>query len=146
MASERDLKKHFEAILGRELVGGFGDEVALRETLGLYTTEQGHATSRHIGVTGSATKHCGEMPLITVGGLTFVGADGKAELRLNDFHCEGGRFLQPVIVVATPHASSPVFVTAVPTIIDSGNDVQIVLHTWSHDGAPAPNVLVAVIL
>jgi hypothetical protein len=37
---------------------------------------------------------------------------------------------------------SPVFVTAVPTIIDGGGDVQIVLHTWAADGAPAPNVLV----
>jgi hypothetical protein len=30
MGSERDLKKHFEAILGRDLVGGFGGEIALK--------------------------------------------------------------------------------------------------------------------
>jgi hypothetical protein len=39
VANERDLKNHFEAILGRELAGGFGGEVALRETVGLYSVE-----------------------------------------------------------------------------------------------------------
>ncbi|MGQ3684250.1 MAG: hypothetical protein ACUBOA_04440 [Candidatus Loosdrechtia sp.] len=139
---QHDLKEHFEAILGRELVGGFGDEVALRETVGLYSIEQGNATSREIGVTGSSTKRCGQSSLLTVGGLSFVGVQGKAESRLSDFHCERLRFLHPVIVAATPRTPSPVFVTAVPTIIDNGGDVQIVLHTWAPDGSPAPNVLV----
>lgn len=140
--NQRDLKKHFEAILGRELVGGFGDEVALRETLGLYSIEEGNATSREIGVTGSSTKRCGKSSLLSIGGLSLVGVQGKAELRLGDFHCERLGFLHPVIVVATSRTTSPVFVTAVPTIIDNGRDVQIVLHTWAPDGSPAPNVLV----
>lgn len=142
MARQRDLKKHFEAILGRDLVGEFADGVVLRETVGLYSIEQGNATSKEIGVTGSSTKRCGQSSLLTVGGLSFVGADGKAELRLSDFHCARQTFLHPVIVVATPQTSSPVFVTAVPTILVNPGDVQIVLHTWSADGSPAPNVLV----
>jgi len=145
VAGQRDLKKHFEAILGRELVGGFGGEVALRETLGLSSlNEQGRAASKDIGVTGSSTKRCAQANLLTVAGLSFVGAEGKAEVRLSDFHCHGVSPLDPVFIVATPRMPSPVFVTAVPTIIDHGNagDVQIVLHTWGPGGAPAPNVLV----
>ena len=141
MTTQRDLKKHFEAIVGRELEGGFGDEVALRETIGLYSSEQGNATSREIGVTGSSAKGCGQALLLTVAGLSFVG-QGKAELHLSDYHCARVGFRHPVIVVATPRTPSPVFVTAVPTIIDGGRDVEIVLHAWGPDGSPAPNVLV----
>jgi hypothetical protein len=142
MVGQRDLKKHFEAILGRDLVHGSGGEVVLRETVGLHSRDEGAATSRDIVVTGSSTKRCAKTSLFLVGGLSFVGAAGTAELRLSDFHCGQMGFLEPVIVVATPRIASPVFVTAFPTIIDNGRDIQIALHAWAAGGAPAPNLLV----
>lgn len=140
----RDLKKHFEAILGRELAGAVGGEVVLRETVGLYSVEDpGFGASRNIDVTGGSRKSCGITRLLTVAGLSSVGAEGKATLRLSDFHCQAeAQFLDPALVVATPRTPSPVFVTAISQIIDSGGDVQIVLHTWDKDGDAAPNVLV----
>lgn len=142
MPDKRDLKKHFEAILGHPVVGGFGDVITLRETVGLYSTEAGHVTSREIVFNGGSRKSCSPAPILSIGGLSFVGADGKAELLLSDFHCERFGYRHPVIVVATPQTASPVFVTAVPSIVNSGNDVKIQLHTWAAGGAPAPNVLV----
>jgi hypothetical protein len=144
MAKQRDLKKHFEAILGRELAGGFGGEVALRETVGLSVVqEDGATTTREIGVTGNSAMRCGKTRLLTVAGLSFVGSEGKATLRLSDFHCRGPSYLDPAFVVATPNMPSSIFVTAIPAIIDNGLDVQIVLHTWAAGGDPAPNVLVS---
>ena len=139
----RHLKKHFEAILGRELAGAVGGEVVLRETVGLYSDENGSAASSDIGIAGGSRKSCHITRLLTVAGLSFVGAEGKATLRLSDFHCQAhAEFLDPALVVATPRTPSPVFVTAISQIIDSGGDVQIVLHTWDKDGAAAPDVLV----
>jgi hypothetical protein len=142
MPNKRDLKKHFEAIVGHDLAGGFGDVVTLREAVGLYSTEQGNATSHELVFNGGFVKRCNPAPLLTVGGLSFVGASGEAVVLLSNFHCERVNFRQPVIVVATPRTASAVFVTAVPTIIDNGNDVRIELHTWAAGGAPAPNILV----
>jgi hypothetical protein len=143
MSDKRDLKKHFQAIVGHELAGGFGDVLTLRQSVGLYSTEQGHVTSTELVFNGPPSTSCDTAPLLTVGGLSFVGAGGTSDVLLSNFHCERLSFLQPVIVVATPRTASPVFVTAIPTIINSGADVKIALHTWAAGGAPAPNVLVA---
>lgn len=144
MANKRDLTKHFEAIVGREVIGAFADELALTFPVGLYSREEGTVTFSEFGVTGSTLKSCRESSLFTVSGHSVVRTEGKEELRLSDFHCERlVGFLSPVIVVATPREDRPVFVTAVPTIIDKGTDVRIVLHTWAADGSPATNVSVA---
>jgi hypothetical protein len=137
---ERDLKKHFEAIIGTKLESEFPDEIVLRERIAIYTEEKGKYTSRHIGTTGNATKACADTQFLDISGIARTGKDGTVKLMLSDFHCVSSRrrFEWPAIVVATPRGRSPVFVTAQASPTSDRKDVIIKIATWDASGSPAP--------
>jgi hypothetical protein len=143
MPSQKDLRKHFEAIVGHKLVGQFADEILLRQNVGLHSAEQGSVVSAEIGGTGNPNRRCAQTSILVVSGLSVVDADGSSEIRMSQFLCGQIAPASPVIFLATPQTSQPVFVTAEPAIIENGSDVRVVLRTWGPDGAPAPNTLVA---
>ncbi len=140
-----DLRKHFEAIIGREFVDLSDGEILLRDSTGLWSVEQGHETSREIGTTGSSTKACGSRGLFSVGGLTATGPDGKAEFFLSEHHCADIVPKHPLILVATAQSQDPVFVTtrAFEATNDNGfKDVRIEIYTWGPGGDPAGSRLI----
>jgi hypothetical protein len=141
-AGERDLTKHFEAILGREIDVEDAAIVLLREYLGSYWTERGSRTSREVGTTGSSSKRCSTVDLLTVDGLAATRADGTREFLVSDFHCLDVSVRQPIIALATVQRRSPVFVTIRATATPDARDVRIEIFTWNPDGSPAGNVLV----
>jgi hypothetical protein len=146
---ERDLRRHFEAILGHELEDIFEGEIALRERIAVWSEkyDNGHITSREIGTTGQSTKACGNAGVFFIGGQTVTGSDGKVEFLLSDYHCFFARETGssniatfPIIFVATPQSREPVFVTTRTTAVFKGGsftDVKIEIYTWDHSGAPA---------
>jgi hypothetical protein len=150
MAHKQNLKKHFEAILGRELADLSDGEILLRESTGLFSYEEGQGTSREIGTEGDSTKACGKHLLLSIGGMTATGPNGKAEFFISDFHCFGGRDnsiapRHPIILVATAQSPEPVFVTTrtfIATKNDGFRDVKVELYTWEPGGNPARSKLV----
>lgn len=145
MASKLDLRKYFEAILGREFVDLSDGEVLLRESTGLFSDDRGQEISREINSTGDSTKACGERRLLSVGGNTVTGTDGKAEFFLSDFHCNSIVPKNPIILVATAQSQDPVFVTTRAFLIkreDGVKDVRIEIYTWEPTGTPAQFKLV----
>lgn len=144
MTKQHDLKKHFEAILGRELVPLEEGVVVLRERIASYTTDDGSTTSREIGTTGDSTKACGTADLLDVSGVAHTGEDGTTEFMLSEFFCDfSGRdilsFRFPANFVATPRSLGPVFVTALATPTSDRTDVRVRVATWDASGSPAPN-------
>jgi hypothetical protein len=156
MAKKLDLKRHFEAILGREFVDLSDGEILLKDFTGLSSMEESDQvrsfysqTSRDIGTTGDSTKTCAPAKLISVGGLTATDTDGKAEFLLSEHHCFNQIAVKhPIIFVATAQSQDPVFVTTrtfeVATIenLKIPTDVRIEIYTWEPGGAPAKNKLV----
>lgn len=156
MAEDTGRKKLFEDLLGHDLEeGDLPTEVIVRETHGLNTEDyQAEVVSRDIGTTGESTKSCSTTNVMDVSGIFRVGQSGVAKFRLSDYFCrplsltEGRDFHRPIVFVATPYASRPTFVTAVPTIVADGgvdqygNDVEIEVFTWDAAGnATGPVVL-----
>ena len=143
MADKRDTQKYVESILGHVPVGS----VTLDEPIALYTTEEGKRRSDEYRVFQDGTirrvKICRQADLLTVSGITLTQSDGTIDLLLSDFHCERISVLDPVILIATARTSSPVFVTAVPDVIDGGSDVRIIANAWRAGGDPAANIQVA---
>lgn len=141
MAEKRDIKKHFEAILGRQLDIDLDGEVVIRSPVGVNTFEpDGSITSRDIGTTGASTKACGSARVLDVSGTARIGSDGTAKFVLSDFHCvEGSVYHHPVNFVATPQSHSPVYLTSVQTLTSNRRDVTITVHAWDMNGTPAPN-------
>jgi hypothetical protein len=143
MAKKCDPQKHVEAILGH---GPFGS-VFLEEPISLYSTEEGKRRSDEYQVFPDGTirrvKVCRQASLLTVSGIARTKSDGTTELLLSKFHCESISVRDPVIFIATARTSSPVFVTAVPEVIDGGNDVRIIVNAWQAGGDPAAKIPVA---
>jgi len=143
MADKEVTRKYLEAILGHGPVGS----IILEEPIALYTTEDGKRRSDEYKVFQDGTirrvKLCRQASLLTVSGITLTQSKGTIELLLSDFHCESIFVLDPVILIATARTSSPVFVTAVPEVIDGGNDVRIIANAWQAGGDPAANIPVA---
>jgi hypothetical protein len=154
MPDERDLRAHFEAILGRGLVGG--EVVLLRERVALHAWHRdaapsgqqsvfpGGVTSREIGTTGSSTKGCGKHDVLDVGGRSLTGRDGTVEFLLSDFYCPPRRGLaleEPVTIVATPQSETAVYLTTRRRLVGpsggSFNDVSIRVTAWDSDGNSA---------
>jgi hypothetical protein len=154
MPDERDLRAHFEAILGRDLVGG--ELVLLRERVALHAWHRdsppssqsafpGGVTSREIGTTGSSTKGCGKHDVLDVGGRSRTERDGKVEFLLSDFYCTSRREVvwlhEPVTVVATPQSETAVYLTTRRRLVgqsgEPSTDVAIQVFAWGSDGSPA---------
>ena len=141
--NKRDLKKHFEAILGRDLGPEVSGEVALREQVASYTKAEGSTTSREIGTTGSARKFCAAADLLDVSGRARTGEDGTTEFMLIDFFCDFSgsdtlEFQYPVNFVATPLPQTPVFLTGGALLTSDRSGVKIRVATWDPSGSPAP--------
>lgn len=144
MTKQRNLKKHFEAILGRELEAPEPGDVVLRDRIASYTAAEGSITSREIGTTGDSTKACSAANLLDVSGVARTGEDGTAEFMLSDFFCEflgknRPSFQFPVNFVATPRSLTPVFVTGLARPTSGRKDVRIRVAAWAASGTPAPN-------
>jgi hypothetical protein len=141
----RDLKKHFEAIVGREIALEEAGYVTLRDFVASYTKHKGSYTSREIGTSGNSTKGCGIADLLDVSGLARTGQDGAAEFLLSDFVCQvcrrndALRFEFPVNLVATPRSRSAVFLTTLASPTADRSDVKIRATSWNADGSPASN-------
>jgi len=140
-----NLKKHFEAILGRDLVGPEAGLVVVREHVGAYTRDKGQGMSREIGTTGASTRVCRNTDLLDVDGISFTGSDGSVTFLLSDYQCLGDDdsallLHRPLIVLVTPHSSVPVFTTVETTLIRNGHDARIIVSSWKPNGEPAPRV------
>jgi hypothetical protein len=139
MDKQRDLTKHYEAILGTKLPFDPG-VITLREEIGTYSVSGGSIVSRSLVFNGPPEKRCGPTQLLDVAGAGFTGAQAKVEFRLSSFHCERGAVLHPVNFLCTPLSDTPVFLTASRAIIAGDPaDLQITVRSWDPDGAPAPN-------
>lgn len=140
MATERDLTKHFEAILGRPLDIDLDGSITLRARVGISTRElEGSIASREIGTTGASTKGCTSSWVLDVSGFARTSADGTVEFLLSDFHCRELGFAYPVNLVATPRARSPVYLTYVGAVTSGWKDVKITVYAWDATGTPAPH-------
>jgi hypothetical protein len=143
MAEQKDLKKHFEAILGRPFDLEDGGPVKLREDVGFRTFQlDGYITSREIGTTGEATKRCRSSFILDVRGSSITGNNGTVEFPLSDFVClgEGLTFKHPINFVATPRSRSPIYLTCRHRIAEDEFDVSIQVFAWNSSGAPASGV------
>jgi hypothetical protein len=141
MSEERSLERHFEAILGRDLVPDLDREIAVRELVSVYSRESGFRVSRDTGTTGSVSKGCAEHDgvILEVSGFAVTGADGMASFLLSDFHCDLPVSTErPVNLVATPRSRTPVFLTSEPSIVPG--DVQITVRAWNVSGVPAAGI------
>jgi hypothetical protein len=49
-------------------------------------------------------------------------------------------FAEPINVVATPRAESPLFLTVTYSLVPEGTDIQITVFSWDANGVAAPNV------
>jgi hypothetical protein len=141
MAREADVRKAFEAILGRDLETDVGDEVLLREAVAVWTVIENDAsiTSREIGTTGSSTKACrGNVNALDVGGTARTTSNGTVKFRLSDFYCgTGGKyFLRPINFVGTCQSKAAVFLTSFQTLTASFDDVEITAFAWDANGKP----------
>ena len=136
-----ELAKHYEALLGREVGVEELAEIVFRVTVGLYTVEDGRRTSRSIAGGLPPIKSCDRAKIHTISGIATTRADGKIAFKLSDFHCSVMAPVAPVILVATAHTRSPVFVTTFTTLTDGANpDVNIELFSWNQNGNPAGGV------
>ena len=144
MAGQHDLKKHFEAILGREIKAPEEGDVVVRERIASWATDEGSTTSREIGTTGDSTKACVAADLLDVSGVAVTGEEGTTEFMLSEFFCDFSEdnvlsFQYPVNFVATPRSLTPVFVTARARPTTDRRDVSIEVATWEPKGSPAPS-------
>lgn len=151
----RDLRKHFEAILGYE-IGEIEDRVfALRSRTAIWSKEldSAHLTSREFGTTGDSTKACFKLPVLSISGLTLTGSDGKAEFLLSEYYCLPAvgageppeSPTSPIIFVATAQSRDPVFVTTLVSEVSAPGvttDVRVEIFTWKPNGSPAGSKLV----
>jgi hypothetical protein len=144
VSNGKDVKAHFEAILGWEIADDLDATIAIRETLGAYARESGPRVARDIGTTGASTKGCtGEGGMLDISGIAVTKADGTATFRLSDYHCVDLIAVeQPLNLVATARTGAPVFVTAQHSVSSDRRDVEITLMAWNARGEPVPGVAV----
>ena len=146
---KRDLRAHFEAILGHDLAEIGDGEIGLRYRVGLWSQEleTGNVSTREIGTSGDSRLSCGKLSLFSAAAQTTTGEDGKADFMLSEYICPplGMVHQLPLIFVATPHEQQPVFVTVNHLLVvpdDAPRDFRIQLYTWEAGGAPAKKISV----
>ncbi len=142
MTEDDSVRRHFEAILGRDVaIDPTGQEVVLRDVIASYSWTEGQVTSRHIGTTGQSTKACRSVRLLDVSGMSYTGSHGTVQFELNDYFCgdSDSSGLHPMNFVATPRSRQPVLLTAMRSLT-AGQGVQIEVMTWDATGNPAPNI------
>ena len=147
---KRDLRNHFEAILGHEIADIEAGLIGLGYRTGLWSQEleTGHVTSKDIHTNGNSRTVCGESLLFSVGGQTTTDNSGKADFLLSEYHCGSLGFgfgmtpQLPIIFVASAQSPDPVpvFVTTYAFgIVSNGaiEDFRVHIYTWEPNGAPA---------
>jgi hypothetical protein len=95
-------------------------------------------------------KDCSIVRLLEAAGVSSTLADGKRVFQVSDVVCPEGvlwSFGEPINVVATPLAESPILLTMTYSLISQGPDpsfqpdVQMTIFAWNADGSPAPNIM-----
>jgi hypothetical protein len=157
MAEKKDLKKHFEAILGRKLELPGNGGIVTREQVGTsidfslppdssQIRVEVEVTSRDIAITGESKKICNNgYSILDVSGGAVTGADGSVTFPIADYYCYGQKeFYYPVNFVATPQSSTPVYLTSNVLLTGSGSNVLIntliTVYAWNKTGDPAPGI------
>jgi hypothetical protein len=149
MSKGKDLREHFEAIVGRDLPPEISDGFTLREAVSVYGKELGARVSRHIVISGTPLKSCGDLDalledygnVLDVSGVGATGADGTVEFLLSDYHCFEDFYVEhPVNLLATPRAHTPVFLTMDHALTEDRHDVKITVMAWNASGSPVANV------
>ena len=146
------IKKQIEAIVGHEIDPGVERLIKFYYPAGSYAIffqdESAQACWRRIFPFPS--KDCSIVHLLEATGVSSTLADGKRVFQVSDVVCPQGvtfGFAEPINIVATPLAESPIFLTMSYALIPQGPDpsfkldVQITVFAWNANGSPAPNVL-----
>jgi hypothetical protein len=84
-------------------------------------------------------KKCSLARIVTVAGISGTFLDGTSTFFLSEYHCSSFPVGQPVVFVATPRNSLPVFLTTRTNIVVGPNnlpDVELHLWAWDPDGNP----------
>jgi hypothetical protein len=150
-AETAELKKQIEIIIGQEIDPGVERTINLFHPVGsyalFYMDQSAQACWRRIYPFPS--KDCSIVRLLEATGVSSTLADGKRVFQVSDVVCPEGvlwSFGEPINVVATPLAESPIFLTMTYSLISQGHpsfqpDVQMTVFAWNADGSPAPNVV-----
>jgi hypothetical protein len=142
---KKDLRSHFEAILGHEIRDFEGATTRYRK--GVWHGVDGQVTSQTLDMQGDSRIVCGEAFLIAVGGQATTRDDGKVDFLLSEFYCASvtARSQLPIILVATAVSEQPVFVTTYNRLIERDDrimDFRIQIYAWEPGGAPAKGIFV----
>ena len=116
---------------------------APRRFTALVSREEAQHVSRILGTTGTESKRCDPVRILTVAGVVFMDDEGKANFLLSDFHCSVLQIIDPVVFVATPNTFNRVFLTVVPIPVDDGNDLRIRMAAFDSTGQPVPKIEVS---
>jgi hypothetical protein len=151
MADRDELMQRFASALdeipGEELADAEVDEVEPRVVtrVAAYFIADGKVTNR----TSEDGKGCPNKTILDVAGSSVTGANGKVEVRLNNFHCVESNFVRyqgPIHLVATPRSGSiPCWVTVETELVPGGlndDDIIIRLFSWKPGGNPLGNIRV----
>ena len=133
-----NLNERFGSLLGEPKI----EEVSLIKffrRISSFTRDKVNVKEQEL-VVGGQKRRCIVSEAIDVAGRSGTGTDGKVVLRLNDFVCGNFSYEEPISFVATPHSSSPVYLTTNVTVPDPPNDVFVEVFTWNQTGMPIPNI------
>jgi hypothetical protein len=141
MTERVELRKHLESALEQipthEIEAA--DDVAVSWPISIYTESSGYVKI-HDALRGA---RCATPSVLDIGGARSTGADGTAQISLNDLHClrvGGGNVVgydNPVNVVATPRSDTPIHLTVLVNIVRGANrpqDVLITVFAWDVNG------------
>jgi hypothetical protein len=150
-AETAELKKQIETIVGHEIDPGVERIITLFHPAGSYAVfwmdQSAQACWRRLFPFPG--KDCSIVRLLEATGVSSTLADGKRVFQVSDVVCPEGvlwSFGEPINVIATPLAESPIFLTMTYSLVPQGPDpsfrpdVQMTVFTWNADGTPAPNV------
>lgn len=154
-AKRAELKERLEEIAGRKL--DMTDEQLSSITRPIasstYLTKHDYPSGDDAWVTSErvigAETSCTDSFLLDIGGLIITGDNGREVFRLSNFDCINrhgfNSYHEPVILLATPRGTSPVFMTMSHKFLYNpvfalNFDVEIIASSWNPDGTAAANV------
>lgn len=141
----KELQKVAERVLGQPV-----DDFFFKQRPSVFTLEgDANIPEREPVIDGVRISCVRNNRVIDVSGRASTGADGRTRWKLRDFivPCDGriSSFEKPMSFVATPHSSSPVYLTIKPLdgffVPSPSDDVVVDVFTWDKDGNPALKVV-----
>ncbi len=151
-AGTTELKKQIETIVGHDIDPNVERTINVFHPAGSYALffmdQSAQACWRRIFPFPG--KDCSIVRLLEATGVSSTLADGKRVFQVSDVVCPEGAlwsFGEPINVVATALAESPILLTMTYSLISQGPDpsfqpdVQMTVFAWNIDGSPAPNVV-----